>query len=127
MKSAFDKMMTGLDEVEAFLAGQRDGFKVRVPDEVDVKAIRKRLRLTQAGFSSAFGFSLDAVRNWETRRRQPEAAARVLLTVIEKDPAAVVAALHSGKVRARGPRGVHEAARKRSGPVRKQGGLGAAV
>lgn len=41
-------------------------------------------------FLRCFGFSLDAIKNWESRRRQPEAAARVLLTVVEKDPAAVV-------------------------------------
>jgi len=94
MSTAFEKMMAGLDEVEAYLSGETKGFKVHVPGEVDVKAIRNRLGLTQARFSAAFGFSLDAIKNWESRRRQPEAAARVLLTVIEQDPVAVVAALH---------------------------------
>ena len=36
MKSAFDQLMTGLDEVEAFLAGAEKGFKVHVPDQIDV-------------------------------------------------------------------------------------------
>jgi putative transcriptional regulator len=94
MKTAFDKMMQGLDEVESYLKGEAEGFKVHVPGEVDVKAIRNRLGLTQARFSDTFGFSLDAVKNWETRRRTPEAAARVLLTVIENDPAAVIVALY---------------------------------
>jgi len=94
MKTAFEKMMAGLDEVESFLAGATTGFKVHVPEQVDVKSIRKRLGLTQSRFSRTFGFSLDAVKNWECQRRQPEAAARVLLTVIEHDPAAVIAALH---------------------------------
>src|SRR5262249_60087917 len=62
-------------------------------------AIRNRLGLTQARFSDAFGFSLDAIKNWESHRRQPEAAARVLLTVIEQDPVAVVAALHPDVVK----------------------------
>ncbi len=99
MSTAFEKMMAGLDEVEAYLSGETKEFKVHVPDEVDVKAIRNRLGLTQARFSDAFGFSLDAIKNWESRRRQPEAAARVLLTVIEKDPVAVVAALHPDAVK----------------------------
>lgn len=94
MKTAFEKMMAGLDEVESFLAGGTKGFKVHVPEEVDVKSIRRRLGPTQSRFSRTFGFSLDAVKNWECQRRQPEAAARVLLTVIEHDPAAVIAALH---------------------------------
>ena len=34
MKTAFEALMTGLDEVEAFLAGERKGFKVHVPDRM---------------------------------------------------------------------------------------------
>ena len=74
MSTAFERMMAGLDEVEAYLSGETEAFKAHVPGEVDVKAIRKRLGLTQARFSAAFGFSLDAVKNWESHRRQPEAA-----------------------------------------------------
>ena len=94
MKTAFQELMTGLDEVEAFLAGERKGFKVHVPDEVDVKRIRTRLNMTQSRFSSTFGFSLDAVKHWEGGRRTPEAPARILLTVIARNPAAVITALH---------------------------------
>jgi hypothetical protein len=65
-----------------------------VPQEVDVKAIRNRLRMTQAKFSNIFGFSLDAIKHWEGGRRTPEAPARTLLTVIDKNPAAVLTALN---------------------------------
>jgi len=61
---------------------------------VDVKSIRKQLHMTQAGFSAAFGFSLDAVKHWEGGRRTPEASARAFLTVISKNPGAVLGALH---------------------------------
>jgi putative transcriptional regulator len=94
MKAAFDELMTGLDEVEAFLAGERKGFKVHVPDEVDVKSIRHKLNMTQSRFSDTFGFSLDAIKHWEGGRRRPEAPARTLLTVIDKNPTAVISALH---------------------------------
>jgi putative transcriptional regulator len=94
MKTAFEELMSGLDEVQAFLAGERKGFKVHVPDEVDVKTIRRKLNMTQSRFSQTFGFSLDAIKHWEGGRRTPEAPARTLLTVIDKDPAAVITALH---------------------------------
>ncbi|MFZ3211052.1 MAG: hypothetical protein WA188_06015 [Terriglobales bacterium] len=94
MKTAFEELMTGLDEVEAFLAGEHKGFKVHVPDEVDVKSIRTKLNMTQFRFSDTFGFSLDAIKHWEGGRRTPEAPARILLTVIAKNPAAVITALH---------------------------------
>jgi putative transcriptional regulator len=94
MKTQFEQMMDGLDDVEAFLAGEQEGFKAHVPQEVDVKAIRNRLGMTQAKFSNTFGFSLDAIKHWEGGRRTPEAPARTLLTVIDKNPAAVLTALN---------------------------------
>ena len=86
-------MMDGLNDVEAFLAGEQEGFKAHVPQEVDVKAIRNGLGMTQARFSDTFGFSLDAIKHWEGGRRTPEAPARTLLTVIDKNPTAVLTAL----------------------------------
>jgi putative transcriptional regulator len=94
MATLFEKLMTGLDEADAFLAGQRDGYKVTLPAQVDVKGIRKRLKMTQSRFSNTFGFSLDAVKHWEGGRRTPESSARAFLTVIAKNPNAVIAALH---------------------------------
>jgi putative transcriptional regulator len=104
MTTMFEDMMTGLDEVDAFLAGENAGYKVSLPPEVDVRAIRKKLNMTQSRFSALFGFSLDAIKHWEGGRRTPESSARAFLTVIARDPNAVIAALHPEK-----------AARKRSG------------
>ncbi len=101
--SMFDDLMTGLDEVEAYLAGERAGYNIHVPSEIDVKGIRKKLKMTQARFSDTFGFSLDAVKHWEGGRRTPEASARAFLTVIARNPIAVITALHPPKP-ARGPR-----------------------
>jgi putative transcriptional regulator len=55
MKTQFEQMMDGLNDVEAFLAGEQEGFKAHVPREVDLKAIRNRLGMTQARFSDMFG------------------------------------------------------------------------
>ena len=94
MKTQFEQMMEGLNDVEVFLAGEQEGFKAHVPHNVDVKAIRNRLGMTQARFSDTFGFSLDAIKHWEGGRRTPEAPARTLLTVIARNPAAVLNALN---------------------------------
>jgi len=51
--------------------------------------------MTQARFSNTFGFNLDAIKHWEGGRRTPEAPARTLLIVIDKNPAAVLTALES--------------------------------
>ena len=92
----FADLVSGLDEVDAYLCGQTVGYRVHLPEEVDVKGIRKQLKMTQARFSDTFGFSLDAVKHWEGGRRKPESSARAFLTVIQKNPAAVIAALHTG-------------------------------
>jgi len=94
MSAMFDDLMNGLDEVDAFLSGHTAGYKVNVPAEVDVKSIRKGLKMTQSRFSDTFGFSLDAVKHWEGGRRTPESSARAFLTVIAKNPGAVIEALH---------------------------------
>ena len=66
---------------------------IRVLDNVDIKAIRRRLGLTQAEFAHRYGFELGSIRNWEQGRRRPEGPARVLLHIIEKEPKAVQRAL----------------------------------
>jgi putative transcriptional regulator len=93
MKTQFEQMMDGLNDVESFLAGEQKGFKAYVPHQVDVKAIRNKLGMTQVRFSNIFGFSLDAIKHWEGGRRTPEAPARTLLTVIDRNPTAVLTAL----------------------------------
>jgi putative transcriptional regulator len=95
MTRMFEDLKAALGEVDAFLGGSRRGYKVSVPAEINVKSIRKRLQMTQAAFSETFGFSLDAVKHWEGGRRTPEASARAFLTVIAKNPKAVISALHS--------------------------------
>jgi putative transcriptional regulator len=94
MTTQFAQMMDGFSDVEAFLTGKQEGFRAHVPQEVDVKAIRNRLGMTQARFSDTFGFSLDAIKHWEGGRRTPEAPPRTLLTVIDRNPAAVLTALN---------------------------------
>jgi putative transcriptional regulator len=116
MTALFDDMMQGLNEVQGFLAGKTAGYRVHIPEQIDVKNIRKRLQMTQAGFSAAFGFSLDAVKHWEGGRRTPEASARAFLIVISKNPEAVLRALHpvasiTTKHRIRGKQAVPRAKR----------------
>ena len=53
---------------------------------VDVKAVRRRLGLSQAAFAARFGVNLRTVQDWEQGRRRPEGPARLLLAVIDRDP-----------------------------------------
>ena len=93
MSKLFDEMVQGTAEARAYMEGERKGYKVTLPESVDVRGIRQRLHLSQGRFANAFGLSVDAVRHWESGRRSPEAAARALLLVIAHDPQVVMRAL----------------------------------
>jgi putative transcriptional regulator len=98
MSKAGEKILRGAREALAYAQGARKGYrvhKVKVPDAVDVAAIRARLKLTQRQFADRFGFSVANIRNWEQGIRRPEGSARVLLTVISRDPKAVLRALRA--------------------------------
>jgi len=95
MSENADRILAGLDDALAIAEGRAapGSYAVHVPDDVDVRAIRTRLGLTQAAFASRFGFPKATVADWEQKRRRPEASARVLLTVIDREPEAVSRAL----------------------------------
>jgi len=90
------KITNGLREAIAHAQGRQSRVRVkqvRVPEEVNVRALRERLNLSQREFALRFGFSLACVRNWEQHRRFPDGASRVLLKVIEHNPESVEQAL----------------------------------
>jgi putative transcriptional regulator len=60
---------------------------------VNVRAIRRSMNLTQEEFAERFSLPLGTVRDWEQGAHRPDRAAQVLLTVIARDPDAVVRAL----------------------------------
>ncbi len=85
-----DELIASLEEGADILAGEVAPSRVwHPPTTVDVRAIRARTGLSQANFAKRFGFTTSAVREWEQGRRQPEAAARVLLLVIASKPEVV--------------------------------------
>jgi len=95
MSKNFNRIIDGLNDALTIEQGKADpgSYQVHAPMEVDVKAIRTRMGLTQAAFAARFGFARATVTDWEQKRRRPEASARILLTVIDREPEAVERAL----------------------------------
>jgi len=83
-----DKIIRGLKQAVAHSEGKGGATErqVRVETNPNVKKIRTKLGVTQHEFALQFGFSLAAVRHWEQGSRMPEMSARVLLTLIDRDP-----------------------------------------
>jgi putative transcriptional regulator len=92
-KSAFDKIAAGMQSAIDYVEGEREGFVTHIPEDVDLKSIRKGLGLSQPKFAEAFGFTVGRVRDWEQKRFAIDASSRALLTIIEKEPLAAMRAL----------------------------------
>ena len=84
-----------LGEVLAHVRGETQ-LPCRIVDDPaaeHIVALRKRMKLSRQNFADRFGLDARAVQDWEQGRRVPDRAARVLLTVIDREPEAVVRAL----------------------------------
>ena len=96
-----DKLLASLREANNIVAGKRTPARVHLPPgEPDVRAIRKKVGLSQPAFAKRFGFALASVRDWEQGRRRPTLAARTLLRVIEYNPEMVLKALEAEQIAA---------------------------
>jgi putative transcriptional regulator len=92
--SDFDRLCQSIEQAGAIRRGVRKPSRVFRYSEPDVKAIRERLGLTQERFAALIGVSGRTLQNWEQGRRQPEGPAKALLRVVEREPQAVLQALH---------------------------------
>ncbi len=69
--------------------------RIVLPDEVDVRRIRSRAKMSQAEFARAFCINPRTLQEWEQGRRKPDATTRAYLAVIAKNRKAVLDALAS--------------------------------
>jgi putative transcriptional regulator len=67
--------------------------RVVLPDEVDIKRIRKKTGMSQSEFAHAFYINPRTLQEWEQGRRKPDATTRAYLAVIAKNREAVLEAL----------------------------------
>ncbi|MGY2048823.1 helix-turn-helix domain-containing protein [Methylobacterium sp. JK268] len=98
MSAVADSIRRGLEQALTYGEGAADDrdYRVRVPERIDVKAIRAKLNLTPEEFAGRFGFSVNTLRHWEQGSRQPEGPTRAYLLVIDRAPEAVLDALRTG-------------------------------
>ncbi|HEY6343771.1 MAG TPA: helix-turn-helix domain-containing protein [Bryobacteraceae bacterium] len=93
-RTAGERMIQSARQALAFAKGQTShGCVVHVPADIDVKAIREKISLSQGEFAKLFGLSKRTLEHWEHGRRIPSGPARAFLTVIAREPEAVRRAL----------------------------------
>jgi putative transcriptional regulator len=90
-------VVAGLKEAVAHVQGKisLSSREYEVPGPVDVRAIRARSGLSQSAFAREYGFSVRTLQEWEAGGAKPPSAVRAYLTVIDRNPKAVRAALRN--------------------------------
>jgi putative transcriptional regulator len=91
----FKKLVKSVKQMGAIMRGEDVPHRRTVLSKIDVKALRERTNLTQSEFSEMIGVSIRTLQNWEQGRREPEGPAKALLRVVEREPEAVLNALHA--------------------------------
>jgi putative transcriptional regulator len=97
--SVGQEIITSLREAAAWARGEDVPVRVTtvaVPT-TDIRAVRRKLRLSQSQFATKFGFQPATLKNWEQGRTRPDGPARVLLAVIARHPEAVEDALRKAE------------------------------
>ena len=88
-------LVDGMTQILAHVRGEIELKSYTLPGPIDVKAIRKKVGMSQSEFASAFALNRRTLQEWEQGKTAPDNAVRAYLTVIDRNPAAVVEALRS--------------------------------
>ncbi|MDH3688185.1 MAG: helix-turn-helix domain-containing protein [Gammaproteobacteria bacterium] len=90
-RDIFAEIMEGLEAV-------RDRPKEVTRHEFsapDVRAVRKSFGISQTQMAALLSVSVRTLQNWEQGHREPSGSAQVLLRILEREPEAVMRALHA--------------------------------
>ncbi len=80
------ELIASLTEACEHAEGKPSPVRVNVVEVPDVRAIRRRLRMSQQEFARVYRIPLATLKNWEQGRRQPDAPAAAYLQVIARLP-----------------------------------------
>lgn len=84
--SVFDELQASLQEAVNIKSGKRKPGRVTRHEVSDVKAIRAKLQVSQSEFATAMGTSIDTIKSWESKRRNPTGLAAKVLATIQDNP-----------------------------------------
>ena len=81
-----ESLIASLEEALDIYEGKTSASRVTKFSIADVKAIRAKLNVSQQEFADALGTSIDTVKSWESKRRNPTGLAAKVLATIQDDP-----------------------------------------
>lgn len=89
--SIFDDLKSSLEEAVEVHEGKQAAarvtrYELALSPQKDIKSIRQSLQVSQVEFAKALGTSVDTIKSWESKRRNPTGLAAKVLATIEEDP-----------------------------------------
>ncbi len=88
-----ETLIESLGDALAHARGEPSGVHLHTVALPDVKAIRRKLNMSQQVFAETYRIPLPTLKNWEQGRRHPDAPAAAYLLAISRLPAELGAAL----------------------------------
>ena len=84
--SIFNELKASLEEAVDIKQGKKQAARVTRYDVANVKAIRLKLKVSQQELADALGTSVDTIKSWENKRRNPTGLAAKVLATIQDNP-----------------------------------------
>ncbi|WP_166839960.1 NadS family protein [Rheinheimera pleomorphica] len=84
--SIFNELKDSLTEAVEIKQGRKEASRVTRYEVADVKTLRESLAVTQAQLAQALGTSVDTIKSWESKRRNPTGLAAKVLATIQDNP-----------------------------------------
>ena len=84
--SFFNELKASLEEAVDIEKGKNNATRITRYEVVDIKTIREQLNVSQREFAEALGTSIDTVKSWEGKRRNPTGLTAKVLSTIRDNP-----------------------------------------
>ncbi len=84
--SIFNELKASLEEAVDIKQGKKQAARVTRYDVANVKVIRLKLDVSQQELADALGTSVDTIKSWESKRRNPTGLAAKVLATIQDNP-----------------------------------------
>lgn len=84
--SIFDELQASLQEAVQIKRGEKPAARRTRFEVADIKALRLQLNVSQQELAMALGTSVDTVKSWESKRRNPTGLAAKVLATIRDNP-----------------------------------------
>ncbi|MXS80729.1 DNA-binding transcriptional regulator YiaG, contains XRE-type HTH domain [Nitrosomonas eutropha] len=84
--SIFNELKASLQEAIDIKQGVKSPSRATRFEVTDVKALRLQLNISQQELATALGTSIDTIKSWENKRRNPTGLAAKVLATIQDNP-----------------------------------------